>query len=486
MRETRRKMRAGIPLSACKACYQNEQNGAWSYRAWANDYWLRENPAAERHRTTIVSCTENEIAPRPISGDLRIGNLCNLKCKVCNGEYSSQIARDPTHAAWNPTAPLDTESRFDAAGDWSEAPALLEEIVVFFDNVEYIQLAGGEPTINRTQIGWLEHLRDTGRSGNITLKVSTNFTTANSAVFDLFAAFKEVRLHLSIDGYGKLNEYLRYPSRWSAIERNAAYIRKYRDRFVVTVTPVVNAYNALTLPELFQWVEEQGYLPFISYGRGIEQMDLRRLPPPALAEVERRWREYGTGVLARSHNQEAARRVQAQNLIDQMDSIFGELQQAEPTHKKRNTIADFMKFTNDLDRSRKQSFKEAAPEAYQYVVDYHGSWDNSGQFYSAGESGPQAMSRSSSVGPTLTNGLEQHRAGNLAVAETIYRDVLAAAPADFRARYMLGMLLLQRGGAGELRNEAISLLRSIIAEGVDDFTMRDNIVAVFTTLGVAA
>ena len=27
MRETRRKMRAGAPLSACNACYQNEQNG---------------------------------------------------------------------------------------------------------------------------------------------------------------------------------------------------------------------------------------------------------------------------------------------------------------------------------------------------------------------------------------------------------------------------------------------------------------------------
>ena len=36
----------------------------------------------------------------PLYFDLRLGNICNLKCTACKPLYSSQIERDPVHAPW--------------------------------------------------------------------------------------------------------------------------------------------------------------------------------------------------------------------------------------------------------------------------------------------------------------------------------------------------------------------------------------------------
>jgi len=41
--------------------------------------------------------------------------------------------------------------------------------------------------------------------------------------------------------------------------------------------------------------------------------------------------------------------------------------------------------------------------------------------------------------------LESHRRGELAAAEQLYRKLLAAAPASFAARHMLGVLRAQQG-----------------------------------------
>ena len=46
----------------------------------------------------------------------------------------------------------------------------------------------------------------------------------NPRFFDLAAQFGQAQLYLSIDGFGPLNEYLRYPSKWRIVERNVEYI----------------------------------------------------------------------------------------------------------------------------------------------------------------------------------------------------------------------------------------------------------------------
>jgi hypothetical protein len=78
------------------------------------------------------------------------------------------------------------EKRFGGDGDWFEADAMLGEIVGIADRLSLIQLAGGEPTINKTRIALLQNLCATGRAPDIDLEVVTNLSNVRPQIFDLF------------------------------------------------------------------------------------------------------------------------------------------------------------------------------------------------------------------------------------------------------------------------------------------------------------
>jgi hypothetical protein len=53
--------------------------------------------------------------------DLRLGNICNLKCTACKPLYSSQIEHDPMHSKSIVDAPyVRLTKRFEDEGEWFE------------------------------------------------------------------------------------------------------------------------------------------------------------------------------------------------------------------------------------------------------------------------------------------------------------------------------------------------------------------------------
>ncbi len=101
MRETRRKMVLGERVEACSGCYQMEREGGQSLRIHANTYeeTLRRGglDAVYQLARTAVS-TKDGMAPPPSSLHFWLGNVCNLKCRMCHPHFSSQIAADRVHS----------------------------------------------------------------------------------------------------------------------------------------------------------------------------------------------------------------------------------------------------------------------------------------------------------------------------------------------------------------------------------------------------
>ena len=126
LKDVRRRMAGGERIAQCGTCWHNERFSGTSFRAESNKRWLDGNPALR----AAIESAENWAAPGdPLYLDLRLGNLCNLKCTICKPLYSSQIERDPVHARWNTDAPHSRfPSRF-AESEWWRAGALVDEIV---------------------------------------------------------------------------------------------------------------------------------------------------------------------------------------------------------------------------------------------------------------------------------------------------------------------------------------------------------------------
>ena len=215
---------------------------------------------------------------KPISADFRFGNLCNLRCQICNPHNSSQIERDAVLSKWRDAKYVRMKGRYQ--GEWYDAPELEEEIAEFSSDIEFINLGGGEPSISRPVQKWLTRLIESGQAARIELRVQTNLTNVNPRFLDLVAQFWQPRIYLSIDGFGPLNDYLRYPSKWRIIERNADYLTELakRSKMSIHLTPAIGAYNALSIVHLFEWAVGRGFDIIANHVRGVDALDCALIP----------------------------------------------------------------------------------------------------------------------------------------------------------------------------------------------------------------
>ena len=180
--------------------------------------------------------------------DLTFSTKCNSKCMTCNSSLSD-FWEEEEKFIWknlnvnNKRVCIDT----DIAGKLAEQ----------FPNVDRINFVGGEPTISEEHINFLQSLVESGNSKNISIGYVTNLVVINTELMELWANFKDVGGSLSIDGYGKVNEYIRYPLKWEKTEAN---LRKYfnlmNDKNSFGLSCTVSLFNAIQCFELLEyWID---------------------------------------------------------------------------------------------------------------------------------------------------------------------------------------------------------------------------------------
>lgn len=365
-RAARRRMATGEPMTSCGYCYKNEENGVPSYRQFAVDEF-RSVHGRSIADIVAASAARDYAADDPVYVDLRLGNLCNLKCRMCHPDFSSQIERDSIHAAWRrgdrDTRVVDLSHRFSSNLEhWSESLQLIEELAEFTEEVELIQLAGGEPAINKAQLQLLQRLVERDQAKRIRLTIWSNLTSAPPSFYQLLEAFKQVTAFGSADGFGATYEYVRFPAKWPAFERNARTLAGL-PQVCLLISPVLQAYNALDLTALYDWCLEVGARPQINILNQPLYLDYRILPMTARRLAAERL----AGWIARHRDDPLVDEKFAASL----DALVGALANEEDRLEGR-PIDDFMRFTNDLDASRGQNIRAALPELFALWQAEHG------------------------------------------------------------------------------------------------------------------
>jgi MoaA/NifB/PqqE/SkfB family radical SAM enzyme len=358
-RDARAQMATGEPSPFCTYCYKNEENGVPSYRQFVVGEYrnVQGKPIAQ---VVAESEAKGWTAEDPVYVDLRLGNLCNLKCRMCHPDFSSQIERDAIHAEWRrgdrDTRVLDLSHRFDNNLEhWSESLQLIEELAEFTEEVEFIQLAGGEPTINKAQLQLLQRLVERDQAKRIRLTIWSNLTSIQPSFYKLLENFQQVVVYGSTDGFGQTYEYIRFPGNWAAFDRNARQLVQV-PRLCLFISPVLQAYNALDLTRLYDWCLEVGARPQINILNQPDYLDYRILPMLARQLASERlvaWIAQHRGNALVDDKMAASLDGLASALLNESDRFGARERQ------------DFMRFTDDLDRSRGQDIRTALPELYQ-------------------------------------------------------------------------------------------------------------------------
>ncbi|MFC1848566.1 twitch domain-containing radical SAM protein [candidate division CSSED10-310 bacterium] len=366
IREIRRLMLAGKKVQACSSCDQQADLGQEPPREAYNNKWLSGDPNHEKWKKRVQDSQQNNyfVSELPVLYDIRPGNICNFKCRMCHADYSILIKKDPVHSKWVHQSPDNTKSRFSDGIKWYDPrSAVIDELLENIQETKYFYFAGGEPLITPFIHKIIDELIERRMSQNIDLEFSTNLYFYDEKMIDKLNKFNYTKFMVSIDGFGPVYDYIRYPGKWSTIERNLHNIRRNPKSFYAIIATMQN-YNVLSITALFRFAESLNLSFMVNLLRIPVYLNIRIMPRKAQLLAIQRLQEFMAGSpMVKKYPHTAAT----------INNVILELEQ-DSEKLYRSTIEEFIFFTNDLDKSRQQSFKETVPELYNFIIEDGYSW----------------------------------------------------------------------------------------------------------------
>jgi MoaA/NifB/PqqE/SkfB family radical SAM enzyme len=123
-----------------------------------------------------------------------------------------------------------------------------------FETLERIYVGGGEPTIMPEFYEFLQRCIDIGRT-DFELCIGTNGMKFSNKLLKLLERFSDVLLSFSFDGYGKVNDYIRWRSNFDTIVQNSRLLRSYGHKIGLQTVPSI--YNVTRLHEIFEFYDAE-------------------------------------------------------------------------------------------------------------------------------------------------------------------------------------------------------------------------------------
>lgn len=241
----------------CAVCHTEEEAGVASKRKIENHKWLvqKKQQLPQLLRQVCQSKVfRGKTDLKPIYMDLRLGNKCNLRCHTCNPINSYAIEREWKEAGKNDTYFEDLRQSYNAGKQtWQDEPEVWTQAFELGQDLKELCITGGEPTLIEQNLLFLKELVKKGYSSNILLRVNTNMTYFPDEFFETIMNFKHSVINASIDAYGDMNSYIRYPSQWSKIEDNINKFSEAHNRCQLVLLTTVSNYNILHLKPLVHW-----------------------------------------------------------------------------------------------------------------------------------------------------------------------------------------------------------------------------------------
>jgi MoaA/NifB/PqqE/SkfB family radical SAM enzyme len=371
MQSIRRDMLQGTPVTACSHCYAVEANGGESLRmlihkAWqegsfyeGEERWLNQG----RIPLTLVRSEDGPgcepLSPRPSSVEMHIGNVCNLKCRMCQGDYSSRIDQDAVHSAWLGSEPGSHAARHGNEHWFNRKDIVNGKLLEHPEQIRYLKLQGGETLLSREVGEVLQYLIDAGVAHQVTVHVVTNATTTKAPWLRLTEHFRGVSFVISVDGHGKYYEYIRYPAKWDNLVKNIETLRAL-PKTTLTAHLTIQNYNVLNIVDLCRYLDSIDAPFTVNALSWPAHLAATNLPPRGRRLAAERIRAY-VGGDCRPQNKK------------RMLGLIGWLESAGESLDQR-LLRDFMLFTNDLDVTRGQSFRETHGEFLALLEEAGFAW----------------------------------------------------------------------------------------------------------------
>ncbi len=344
MRKVRLNMLEGKHCKECVRCYEKEKYGHDSLRVRSNRDWLE--PHWDKVAKTNPDGSLDDL--HIVYLDFRFSNVCNLRCRYCGPELSSNWFHDAVKSSFNQTP---TESviqiRKDVAG-------FMEEFETMLPHIEQIYWAGGEPIIMDEHWHIMNRLVELGKT-DIRIFYNTNFTKLRYKqhnVIDLWKNFKHISVGASLDAEGARGEYQRKGTNWDDVVANIEELRSRAPEIDFYVSSTVSAYNAWHLPDFHRSWVEKGYIRagdwYVNVLLNNPRFRMSILPQDFKEQIKYKWEKHLRWLEPQDHIGRATEGYKSaiKFLDDDHTHLFDE----------------FKRFNTEFDQLRSEDFASVFPE----------------------------------------------------------------------------------------------------------------------------
>jgi MoaA/NifB/PqqE/SkfB family radical SAM enzyme len=353
LRNVRVEMMNGNRPKMCAACFELEDFGIESYRQ-------RMTKRFESIQGSLIEETTSDgyVLKQVSYLHIRLGNFCNLKCRMCDPISSNRLMEE-LEETYSETAKGRAKiSKLKKVG-WFKNKVSWEEIEKLLPNIDQIYIVGGEPFLIKEAFEFLELLDKSGHSKKIELNYHTNLTHLPKEIFSLWPKFKNINLYVSLDGFDRINHYIRYPSNWKVLDKNLHLLDSSMSALncgKIEVNCTVQVYNVFSLSELF-WHLKENFKNISPYPNFEPVMYRPHLSIQLLNRELKILAENGIRKISVDHFYKYGG-LPPKQFSDRLNQIIRYMWAKDQSAE----IPEFKKFTNFMDLNRGQNVLNFIPE----------------------------------------------------------------------------------------------------------------------------
>lgn len=304
--------------------------------------------------------------------EIKLNNLCNLKCRMCNPVDSTswndwkeveEFYQKENNYLVGAVKELNLIRKpyldtFDDNPNWWDS---FEKLLPYFRRVEF---AGGEPLMDPQHFRILDMLKPYGHQ--IEIKYATNGTTLGISkgrtIHEYWPHFRSVAVNVSIDGIDSVYNYIRGNGDWNQVVRNINEIQSISNITRVVGAVAVQVSNVLILDKMIElFLDQLGIVFYTNMVNYPNVLSVQVLPAPLKDLAYHRLE----AVKSKVHNFNMCQKhpILVDLTIKQIEGVQNYLRAKDQSDKWQDCI----EFNRRLDTTRNQSFVEVTPEFKKYV-----------------------------------------------------------------------------------------------------------------------
>lgn len=239
IKQLRSQMLAGERPKSCASCWREQDAG--------NLNTLRH---VSNQKISLDSTSLSTDAESIQSMGIALGNVCNLKCRICGPWASSSWAADEIKRIGKSSSVW--EQQLLKQGAWpSKSDNFWNELITFAHNLKEVNLYGGEPFMSPGHLTILDALSNS----DVSVTYNTNGTVSPEKYIEIFKKIKKVNVYFSIDDVVSRFEYQRKNAKWHQVVENINQFRKIPN-IHCAIHCTVSVFNALYLCEIFKHFDQ--------------------------------------------------------------------------------------------------------------------------------------------------------------------------------------------------------------------------------------